>query len=54
MQTGGLKKALNDTYKPILKASGDTGVKSGEILTEAFGKKAGVGIQVLENQVRSV
>ena len=50
MQTGGLSKALND-LQAHLKANGDTGVKSGAILTEAFGKKAGVGIQVLENQV---
>ena len=49
MQTGGLNKALTDLHTHLVK-SGDAGVKAGELLTTAFGKKAGVGIQVLVSQ----
>jgi hypothetical protein len=49
MQRGGLNAALTLLHDR-LKATGNTGNKTGLILTEAFGKKAGIGLQVLEDQ----
>lgn len=49
MQTGGLNKALTDLHDRLV-ATGNDGDKAGELLTAAFGKKAGVGLQVLEEQ----
>jgi TP901 family phage tail tape measure protein len=49
MQTGGLKKAITDLHTHLV-ATGNDGVKAGALLTNAFGKRAGVGIQVLEDQ----
>ena len=50
MQKGGLRLAITDLVKH-LKQAGDTGDKTGEILTDAFGKKAGSGINILVSQV---
>jgi TP901 family phage tail tape measure protein len=50
LSSGGLTKALEDLNAHMVA----TGVKSnqvGEVLTTAFGKKAGVGITVLEEQL---
>jgi TP901 family phage tail tape measure protein len=49
MQQGGLNKAMVDLHDHLVKA-GDTGVKTGLVLTAAFGKKAGTGLQVLQEQ----
>jgi TP901 family phage tail tape measure protein len=49
MQRGGLNAALTLLHDR-LKATGNTGNKVGLVLTEAFGKKAGIGLQVLEDQ----
>ena len=50
MQQGGLNAALQDLNKH-LQESGVQGNQVGEILVEAFGKKAGVGINVLMSQL---
>ena len=49
MQKGGLKLAITDLTSHM-KAAGDTGSKVGEVLTDAFGKKAGAGINILTEQ----
>ncbi|HET6908906.1 MAG TPA: phage tail tape measure protein [Mycobacteriales bacterium] len=49
MQRGGLNAALTVLHDRLI-ATGFTGNKTGQILTEAFGKKAGIGLQVLEEQ----
>jgi TP901 family phage tail tape measure protein len=49
MQKGGLKLAITD-LQAHLKAAGMTGVKTGEILTDAFGKRAGSGLNILIGQ----
>lgn len=49
LQSGGLNKALTDLHDHLI-ATGSTGAKAGAILTQAFGKKAGVGINVLMDQ----
>src|SRR5260221_3823491 len=50
MQKGGLKLAIEDLAKK-LKAAGFTSKQTGQILTETFGKRAGVGIQILLGQL---
>src|SRR5258707_7104910 len=50
MQKGGLKLALEDLTKHFQKA-GVTGDKMGQIVTAAFGKKAGVGLSILLGQM---
>lgn len=50
MQTGGLNKALLDLQKHLVD-SGVKGDQMGAILTEAFGKRAGPGLQVLIGQM---
>ena len=50
MQKGGLKLAINDLAEK-LKAAGYTSKQTGAILTETFGKRAGVGIQILLDQL---
>jgi TP901 family phage tail tape measure protein len=50
MQKGGLKLALEDLAAHLKKA-GITGKETGAILTEMFGKRAGVGIQILLGQM---
>jgi TP901 family phage tail tape measure protein len=49
MQTGGLDKALTDLHTRLVQ-SGNTGARTGQILLDAFGKKAGVGIAILEEE----
>jgi TP901 family phage tail tape measure protein len=49
MQKGGLKLAVTD-LQAHMKAAGVTGDKTGEILTDAFGKRAGSGINILIGQ----
>lgn len=49
MQSGGLVKAVTDLHDRLV-ATGNDGNKAGELLTEAFGKKAGPGIAVLISQ----
>ncbi|MCD2193523.1 phage tail tape measure protein [Actinomycetospora endophytica] len=49
MRTGGLNKAMIDLNTHMQKA-GITGDKTGQFITEAFGKKAGTGIAVLMGQ----
>jgi hypothetical protein len=49
MQTGGLNKAITDLHDH-LDAAGVKGNQVGEILTTAFGKKAGPGVAVLLSQ----
>lgn len=51
MQNGGLNRALSD-LSTHLQHAGITGSKVGEVLTEAFGKKAGPGISVLIDQMQ--
>lgn len=50
MATGGLNKAVQDLNSHMI-AAGITGNKVGAFLTDAFGKKAGVGLAVLMGQV---
>lgn len=50
MQKGGLKLAINDLNKHM-KDSGVTAKEQGQILTDVFGKKAGVGLNILLGQV---
>jgi TP901 family phage tail tape measure protein len=47
---GGLQFAINDLAEHMIKA-GYTGSRVGEIITQAFGKKAGTGINVLVEQL---
>ncbi len=49
MSSGGLNKAITDLHANLV-ASGRAGTDMGAILTNAFGKKAGVGINVLVDQ----
>lgn len=49
MQTGGLNKAITD-LKTHLDAAGISASQQGLILTEAFGKKAGTGLNILVGQ----
>lgn len=50
MQTGGLNKALLD-LKGHLDRAGVSGVQMGQVITDAFGKRAGPGIAVLLGQM---
>lgn len=50
MQKGGLKLALEDLMERMQKA-GITADQQGEIITQAFGKKAGAGLNVLLSQM---
>ena len=50
MQKGGLKLALEDLVAKLHKA-GVTGKEMGQIITIAFGKKAGVGLSILAGQM---
>jgi len=50
MQKGGLKLAIEDLVDHMKKMGLATN-QQGQILTEVFGKKAGVGIQILTGQV---
>lgn len=50
MQTGGLNKAVQDLNSHMV-AAGITGNKVGAFLTDAFGKKAGVGLNILLQQI---
>lgn len=50
MQKGGLKLALEDLVTRLHKA-GVTGKEMGQIITVAFGKKAGVGLSILAGQM---
>lgn len=52
LQQGGLKQALNDLYQHLLKA-GYTSQTAGKLITEAFGKKAGGGLNVLLDSMAS-
>lgn len=49
MQTGGLNKAITD-LKTHMDAAGISATQQGQIITEAFGKKAGTGINILIGQ----
>ena len=50
MQKGGLKLAIEDLNQHMQKA-GITADQQGEIITQAFGRKAGAGLNVLMDQV---
>ena len=50
MQSGGLLKALDDLQSRF-KATGITAKNEGEVITELFGKKAGVGLSILMEQM---
>lgn len=50
MQKGGLKLALED-LSSRMKNAGITADQQGEIITQAFGKKAGAGLNVLMDQM---
>lgn len=50
MQQGGLKLALETLISHMRKA-GITATQEGQVLTNVFGKKAGVGIQILTGQM---
>src|SRR5258708_35652396 len=50
MQKGGLKLALEDLVKHM-RAAGISANQQGQIITEAFGKRAGVGLAVLAGQM---
>lgn len=50
MQRGGLVPALQD-LKTHIEAAGYTSVQTGQILTQIFGKRAGVGVAVLYDQL---
>jgi TP901 family phage tail tape measure protein len=52
MQQGGLKQALNDLNEHLLKA-GYNSQTAGTLITEAFGKKAGGGLNVLMDSLSS-
>jgi TP901 family phage tail tape measure protein len=52
LQKGGLKVALND-LNDHLKAAGYNSTNSGQLITEAFGKKAGGGLGVLMDSLSS-
>lgn len=52
LQQGGLKQALNDLNTHML-ASGYTSKTAGALITEAFGKKAGGGLNVLLDSLSS-
>ncbi|NUQ98869.1 MAG: phage tail tape measure protein [Streptomyces sp.] len=52
MQAGGLKQALNDLNDHLLKA-GYNSQTAGTLITEAFGKKAGGGLNVLMDSLAS-
>jgi TP901 family phage tail tape measure protein len=52
LQQGGLKQALNDLNEHLLKA-GYTSKSAGQLITEAFGKKAGGGLGVLMDSLSS-
>ncbi|WP_256790125.1 phage tail tape measure protein [Frankia sp. AvcI1] len=49
MQKGGLNAAVTDLHNR-LKAAGISAQQQGQILTEAFGKKAGTGVNILIDQ----
>lgn len=49
MQTGGLNKAIQDLHTHLQDA-GISAEQQGQILTEAFGKKAGTGLNILVGQ----
>lgn len=49
MQKGGLNAAITDLHQR-LQAAGITAQQQGQILTEAFGKKAGTGLNILVDQ----
>lgn len=53
MQSGGLIKALKDLKSHMI-AAGDTGVKQGQVLVDAFGHKAGTGLSTLIDQLGRV
>jgi len=50
MQHGGLQLAMQDLVTHMTKA-GFTGAKVGAILTDAFGKKAGTGINIMASEL---
>lgn len=50
MQKGGLKLALEDLVAHM-KAAGLTSKQQGQLITEAFGKKAGTGLNILVDQM---
>lgn len=50
MQKGGLKLAMEDLVAHM-KAAGISADQQGEIITQAFGKKAGTGINILVGQI---
>ena len=52
LQAGGLKQALNDLNDHLLKA-GYTSKSAGDVITQAFGKKAGGGLNVLIDSLSS-
>ena len=52
LQQGGLKQALNDLNDHLLKA-GYTSKSAGDVITQAFGKKAGGGLNVLIDSLSS-
>lgn len=50
LQHGGLTEAL-DTLMHLMRKNGITAKEQGDILTQAFGKKAGIGLSVLLGQL---
>lgn len=52
LQQGGLKQALNDLQDHLLQA-GYSSQSAGQLITEAFGKKAGGGLSVLLDSLSS-
>ena len=52
LQEGGLKQALNDLNDHLLKA-GYNSKSAGDVITQAFGKKAGGGLNVLIDSLSS-
>jgi TP901 family phage tail tape measure protein len=53
MQSGGLLKALDDLQSKFTK-NGITAKNEGQVITDLFGKKAGVGLSLLMERVRSM
>jgi TP901 family phage tail tape measure protein len=52
LQQGGLKQALNDLNQHLI-AAGYNSKSAGEVITQAFGKKAGGGLNVLMDSLSS-
>ena len=50
LQRGGLNLALTDLHGHLVRA-GKSGTLAGQLLTDAFGKRAGSGLQILNGQI---